>query len=181
MTVAPGDLHTDAANGRRLKAHKKSRKGCGNCKLRKVKVWPLNSHCWVSLTSWECDEKKPACKRCDVYGTLCDYDSPSTELQSAAHGVRNITILRPVLSHRQIVLQIINSVKEPQPRGSSSRSLQSSHDQYDFSSQDLDVMYRFHTRTILSLGPTNMQQANQFIYSKLTYSVGPYSCSPSRS
>ncbi|RAL00790.1 Zn(II)2Cys6 transcription factor domain-containing protein [Aspergillus ibericus CBS 121593] len=38
--------------------HKKSRLGCSNCKLRRVK----------------CDEAKPACKKCSWYGVVCSYD-----------------------------------------------------------------------------------------------------------
>ncbi|PQE10578.1 hypothetical protein CJF31_00009296 [Rutstroemia sp. NJR-2017a BVV2] len=50
---------------RKIKSHRKSRRGCGNCKLRKVK----------------CDEKKPHCKRCTTYGVLCNYEDGSPELQ----------------------------------------------------------------------------------------------------
>ncbi|KAM3065319.1 hypothetical protein ACMFMG_004297 [Clarireedia jacksonii] len=50
---------------RKIKAHRKSRRGCGNCKLRKVK----------------CDEGKPFCNRCKSYDVLCNYDNKSPELQ----------------------------------------------------------------------------------------------------
>ena len=40
------------------KGHKKSRLGCHNCKIRKVK----------------CDETKPECRRCEIYGVRCAYD-----------------------------------------------------------------------------------------------------------
>ncbi|TVY50888.1 Pestheic acid cluster transcriptional regulator 3 [Lachnellula cervina] len=49
---------------RRIKTHKKSKKGCGNCKLRKIK----------------CDETKPTCKGCEVYGIFCNYDPRYPEL-----------------------------------------------------------------------------------------------------
>ncbi|KAM0448346.1 hypothetical protein ACHAQK_000327 [Fusarium lateritium] len=42
---------------RQRKAHKKSRLGCKNCKLRSVK----------------CDESKPSCKRCAVSGFICSF------------------------------------------------------------------------------------------------------------
>lgn len=80
-------------------------------------------------------------------------------MQPAAHGERTfVSISRPV-SGNQMELGLMNSFNDP------------SLDQYIFSAQNLDVMYRFHTRTILSLGPTEMQKANQYIYAKLTYSV----------
>ena len=40
------------------KGHKKSRTGCQNCKVRKIK----------------CDERRPECRKCEVYGVECTYD-----------------------------------------------------------------------------------------------------------
>ncbi|KAJ5547107.1 hypothetical protein N7494_004692 [Penicillium frequentans] len=51
---------------RKIQPHRKSRRGCTNCKLRSVK----------------CDEKTPACERCVAYGVTCSYD-------------RTVSILRP--------------------------------------------------------------------------------------
>ena len=124
------------------------------------------------LLPFQCDEIKPSCKRCGLYGTLCDYDSPTSELQSARHGVSSINLLqRPVLSHSKMVLGIINSVTELSSSDSTPLSKQSIDDQYVFCARDLDVLYRFHTRTILSLGPGSILEANQYVYSRLTYSV----------
>ena len=120
----------------------------------------------------QCDESKPSCRRCELYGTLCDYDSLTSELQSAPHGVSSVNLLqRPVLSHSKMVLGIINSVTELSSSDSTSVSKQSIDDQYVFCAHDLDVLYRFHTRTILSLGPGSILEANQYVYSRLTYSV----------
>ncbi|KAK4032523.1 hypothetical protein C8A01DRAFT_50699 [Parachaetomium inaequale] len=44
---------------RKRKFHRKSRRGCSNCKLRRVK----------------CDETRPECKSCRSYGVLCNYHS----------------------------------------------------------------------------------------------------------
>lgn len=44
-------LSSEKDVGRKLKAHKKSRRGCGNCKLRRVKVgsrYILSSRVWHS-------------------------------------------------------------------------------------------------------------------------------------
>lgn len=40
MVVASLNERRDPVSVRKLKAHKKSRRGCGNCKLRKIKVSP---------------------------------------------------------------------------------------------------------------------------------------------
>ncbi|KAH9901799.1 hypothetical protein F4778DRAFT_781689 [Xylariomycetidae sp. FL2044] len=54
MKKARGELNGD----RKIRAHRKSHKGCGNCRIRSVK----------------CDEGKPACRRCVAYGVSCTYD-----------------------------------------------------------------------------------------------------------
>lgn len=172
MAVSSVILQARTINVRRLKTHKKSRKGCGNCKLRKVKVGFPNLVLWIALIAWQCDEQKPSCNRCEAYGTLCDYSSPSSDLQSAARGLSSVNILQwPVLSHSQMVLGFINRATGSSTSESSPRSSQSSCEQYDFSSQDLEILYRFHTRTVLTLGSSNVWIANQYVYSKLTYAV----------
>ena len=50
------------------KGHKKSRTGCQNCKVRKIK----------------CDERRPECRKCEVYGVECTYDNKSLALQLRA-------------------------------------------------------------------------------------------------
>ncbi|KAK3700108.1 hypothetical protein LTR37_016111 [Vermiconidia calcicola] len=56
---------------RKRKTHRKSRKGCGNCKLRRVK----------------CDEAHPQCEKCIAYGVTCNYDGDATdELQLPGEG-----------------------------------------------------------------------------------------------
>ncbi|KAH8433325.1 Zn(II)2Cys6 transcription factor domain-containing protein [Aspergillus melleus] len=50
---------------RQRRTHRKSRHGCRNCKLRRLK----------------CDEAKPRCAKCRLYRVVCDYAGPSTDLQ----------------------------------------------------------------------------------------------------
>jgi hypothetical protein len=64
-TAAEGKLASDANRQRR--AHKKSRRGCSSCKLRRVR----------------CDEKKPNCHRCRDYGVVCTYDGKVSTLSFA--------------------------------------------------------------------------------------------------
>ena len=77
-----------------------------------------------------------------------------------------------------MVLGIINGVIGLSPSDSIPFSKQPIDDQYIFCAHDLDVLYRFHTRTILSLGSSNVQQANQYVYSRLTYSVSEVHIKP---
>ncbi|KAF2625099.1 hypothetical protein BU25DRAFT_450198 [Macroventuria anomochaeta] len=55
---------------RKRRAHAKSRKGCGNCKLRRIK----------------CDEAQPSCKKCKLYGVSCDYSGLESSLDLDAQG-----------------------------------------------------------------------------------------------
>ncbi|KAF7896642.1 uncharacterized protein EAF01_009045 [Botrytis porri] len=50
---------------RKRRVHKKSREGCRNCKLRRVK----------------CDETRPHCLKCKDYGYACNYDSKTPDLE----------------------------------------------------------------------------------------------------
>ncbi|KAF2664873.1 hypothetical protein BT63DRAFT_482780 [Microthyrium microscopicum] len=59
------DIVMQGANIRKRRTHKKSRAGCGNCKLRRVK----------------CDEGKPECNKCLGLGVCCNYDSTIPDLQ----------------------------------------------------------------------------------------------------
>ncbi|KAJ6006641.1 hypothetical protein N7451_004585 [Penicillium sp. IBT 35674x] len=61
---------------RKIQPHRKSRRGCTNCKLRSVK----------------CDEKTPACERCVTYGVTCSYDRTVATLRPPMEN-----IMTPVL------------------------------------------------------------------------------------
>ncbi|RGP79253.1 hypothetical protein FLONG3_2689 [Fusarium longipes] len=54
---------------RQRKAHKKSRLGCKNCKLRSVK----------------CDESRPSCKRCKTSGFVCSFTQTSPSSFQLVH------------------------------------------------------------------------------------------------
>ncbi|KAK4500200.1 hypothetical protein PRZ48_008386 [Zasmidium cellare] len=64
---------------RKRKAHTKSRQGCGNCKLRRVK----------------CDETRPKCKKCTAFGVSCDYDSKASDLAFSGVGSFQVDIPKP--------------------------------------------------------------------------------------
>ncbi|KAI0123439.1 hypothetical protein BJ170DRAFT_713649 [Xylariales sp. AK1849] len=59
---------TPSREGRERRTLRRSRFGCRNCKLRKVK----------------CDETKPKCKRCSSFGVLCNLMSTVPDLQPVA-------------------------------------------------------------------------------------------------
>jgi hypothetical protein len=51
------DRPARARGENKRRSHKKSTKGCGNCKLRRVK----------------CDERQPCCQKCIAFGVECTY------------------------------------------------------------------------------------------------------------
>ncbi|KAF2730759.1 hypothetical protein EJ04DRAFT_402405, partial [Polyplosphaeria fusca] len=64
---------------RKRKAHAKSRKGCGNCKLRRIK----------------CDETRPQCQRCMSYGVSCSYEAAQASLDLSAQGAFQVDLSEP--------------------------------------------------------------------------------------
>ncbi|KAJ5833026.1 hypothetical protein N7474_001337 [Penicillium riverlandense] len=66
--------------GRRRRTHSKSRRGCRNCKLRRVK----------------CDEAKPQCQKCVQFGLACNYNlSIDSDLQLAREETHKIHVETP--------------------------------------------------------------------------------------
>ncbi|PWY73110.1 hypothetical protein BO94DRAFT_240223 [Aspergillus sclerotioniger CBS 115572] len=66
---------------REAATRRRSRFGCRNCKLRKLK----------------CDEGKPHCKRCRSYGVLCNFVSNISDLQPiTADTGRSLVVQRPL-------------------------------------------------------------------------------------
>ncbi|KAH8901617.1 hypothetical protein GQ53DRAFT_707974 [Thozetella sp. PMI_491] len=111
---------------RKRKPHSKSRKGCGNCKLRKIK----------------CDEAKPTCQRCAAFGVSCNYIVKAPDLQPSGYGV---FFLDMPLRDQQ--LGFVNSFLARVD--DSSRTNDSA---CQLSTANLAVLNRFHRRTSLTLG-----------------------------
>ena len=78
---------TGPRNAREGRTLRRSRFGCRNCKLRKLKV-----SCGVSsfqstvldCLNYQCDERKPQCQRCNSFGILCNFISNIPDLQPVA-------------------------------------------------------------------------------------------------
>jgi hypothetical protein len=126
-----------------------------------LKYSPLSAHL-------QCDESRPMCKRCTAYGTFCNYDPRHSDLQPLAHGKSDVqTLQTPLCSENQAALGIINGTTSLQPTGSTHPS----HGGFHFSVQDLELLHKFHTRTILTLGTPKSRHIYQNAYAKLAYSV----------
>ncbi|PGH32776.1 hypothetical protein GX50_04430 [[Emmonsia] crescens] len=155
IAIRPSD-----AKGRKRKAHKKSRQGCGNCKIRRVK----------------CDESRPGCKKCSSFGVSCNYDpgaadlqpSPSSHAQAAGYGSFNLEITRfqnssppaPRKSPCSLNRTILNMINTSQANACSPRPGydHNIHDsifpqyQYQMREHDLELLTKFQARTVCSIG-----------------------------
>ncbi|KAH8886512.1 hypothetical protein GQ53DRAFT_844797 [Thozetella sp. PMI_491] len=118
---------------RKRKAHTKSRRGCGNCKLRQVK----------------CDERKPSCTKCLGFGVSCDYGHRTTPgesvLQFSVQGPFHTDIM-PSPSVNTTIRGVINASLAQRAHMMAGKDLT-----YELTSHDFDILSRFHSRTILTL------------------------------
>ena len=126
---------TSEAITRKRKAHKKSRMGCRNCKLRRVK----------------CNEIRPMCDRCLEFGVICNYDPSIPDLQplsSASEVVQLDSVVeRSPLSSTEPVLDMVKAALLADSLGHKwNRGV------LRFDNADLARLDRFQTRTVLTIG-----------------------------
>ncbi|RBR20678.1 uncharacterized protein FIESC28_05195 [Fusarium coffeatum] len=143
MAAKEGSNEDSEAPARQRKAHKKSRLGCKNCKLRSVK----------------CDESKPSCKRCKTSGFVCSFTQTSPSSFQLAH-----LNAGPVFSVVDKLLGPINPgfrvpVVQPIKGGIGEIVLD------DFA---LDTLERFRKRTVFTVGT----KRTRTIYSEGAFLLG---------
>ncbi|APA16343.1 hypothetical protein sscle_16g111130 [Sclerotinia sclerotiorum 1980 UF-70] len=136
-------LISEKGDNRKIRPHKKSRRGCGNCKLRKVK----------------CDETRPMCKRCTEFKVLCNYDQKTSALQ-----LLDKSFTFETLQHRlpYSLNQTMPSIVNPGLRGFHKTNV------YDLSDQEhLGILNRFQTRTVYTITTDRNLQIYQNEFIKL--------------
>ncbi|KAF2796585.1 hypothetical protein K505DRAFT_237379 [Melanomma pulvis-pyrius CBS 109.77] len=140
---------------RKRKAHAKSRKGCGNCKLRRVK----------------CDETRPRCQKCLSYGVSCNYNGKESSLELSAQGSFQVDLsprsslsnrvvdmgLSPPLSINQNMVAMANDCLNTGSLDMDIKSMDGFRHWHQanfwtFTEQDLGVMKRFQERTVMTIG-----------------------------
>ncbi|KIW11072.1 hypothetical protein PV08_10371 [Exophiala spinifera] len=138
---------------RKIQTHRKSRKGCRNCKIRKVK----------------CDETRPRCDKCDKYGILCNYDLSNADLQLSKSGASAIDITVLDFS-RASTSSIETHLTNGEERNTSPQSLKSEAECYHPTVDDLETLGRFFSRTIRTLGAHKYATLYHDVYTRLTES-----------
>ncbi|KAL7785462.1 hypothetical protein V8C43DRAFT_325313 [Trichoderma afarasin] len=124
---------TCPAKVRKRRFMTRSRFGCRNCKLRKVK----------------CDESKPSCKRCISFGVLCNFRLDVLDLQPAT--------CDPVLYASQVVKQ--ETVLQAPP--SSSVWTSDGSNFYQLDSKCQDFVTRYLGRSLITPDDPKMVQVNR--------------------
>lgn len=151
---------------RQRRAHRKSRAGCANCKIRRVKVRVvyrarslkhyLGIRCASSSTltfpRLQCDEAKPKCKKCIAFGVSCNYGTKGTtsvgELVLSFEGASCMDMHpKAPVSMNQTMLDLINYNLRHSPTGKTLGD-----EIYKLKAHDLEVLDRFRNRTILTVG-----------------------------
>ena len=125
----------ESDTNRKRKSHKKSRGGCYNCKLRRIK----------------CDETKPRCKKCDSFSVACNYDTKSSELELSVDGAFQVDMApkKPPVPLSVTTLAVLNA--EP-VRLSALATTKDNPKPYHLTVDDLQALQRFKTRTVVTLG-----------------------------
>lgn len=121
---------------RKRKPHKKSRLGCRNCKLRRVK----------------CNELRPMCEQCLDFGVLCNYNSNIPDLQPRSSSTSNVVQLGPVIDKSPLltsepVLDMVNAALLEDSLGPSWKFGTMRFDQADLARLD-----KFQSRTVMTIG-----------------------------
>ncbi|KAI0150816.1 hypothetical protein GGR57DRAFT_471646 [Xylariaceae sp. FL1272] len=116
--VPPSDMN----NLRKRRAHKKSRRGCANCKLRSIK----------------CDEMKPHCKKCELFNVICFYGSKLSPDNLTTKASFQVSLPGAV----------DKSLPAPLPVSGSRYSLET----YQLVPADIPLIEKFQRRTIPTLG-----------------------------
>ncbi|KAI9158986.1 Sterol regulatory element-binding protein [Paramyrothecium foliicola] len=135
------------AGTRQRKTHRKSRLGCGNCKLRSVK----------------CDESKPQCKRCLASGFCCNYSRAVPELQLAnAPGVFKVRLdlARPAAFAAAAPAAAAASPSrglDPGVRVPVATPLDGQIGSYQLRHADCEALLRFSERTIFTVGNARLK------------------------
>ncbi|KAL6895237.1 hypothetical protein HDV57DRAFT_520628 [Trichoderma longibrachiatum] len=155
----------DTTTVRKRKTHRKSRLGCGNCKIRSIKVIQPNRFLsqppiLPRSDNLRCDESKPSCRRCHASGFTCNYSRAIPALQLSHANVLSLSLHLNHTTSSQTA-QANSLVTDSIPKESFLRPglqipivlpLQGKMGTYILQPQDYAALSRFQTRTGESLG-----------------------------
>ncbi|KAF2722529.1 hypothetical protein K431DRAFT_266560 [Polychaeton citri CBS 116435] len=138
----PAEKTTGAV--RKRKSHKKSRKGCVNCKVRRVK----------------CDEEHPSCQQCTQFGVQCRYGcAPSDmDLSSTMAGVFQLETPKRAPVPGQSIGDFLEGItllaQKTQPQAPLTPPDDKDHACHDLDKFDATVFEYFKAYTVPTMGTT---------------------------
>ncbi|KAF5615119.1 uncharacterized protein FTJAE_13442 [Fusarium tjaetaba] len=130
------------------KPARRSRYGCRNCKLRKLKV-DLPALIHASTNLYQCDESKPRCKKCSSFGVLCNFGL-------------NIPDLHPITP--DAVKAVIRCKPSPQRPVASAVWTSDEYTVYQLNAKCQDFATRYYARSLLTPDDVNMVDVNQRLF-----------------
>lgn len=144
----------------KCRVQKRSRYGCRNCKLRKVKVrltfhLPHVQPYMVTDTS-QCDETRPNCKKCYSSGLLCNLTSRVPDLHSAVDEPKNLALFQSTL--------------HPEPCLSNAIWSADSSSIYHLNASDQDYLTRYLDQDLLAPNDPHMIPINHSLL-QLSFTV----------
>ena len=166
----------EGSRNRNRRAHKKSRRGCRNCKLRRTKVshtagmWSCKVESLTTDILLECDETRPECKKCTTFRVSCNYDSTTPDLQMAFDGTAMIKSppKKPPCSINQ---PLRGMMEVPVPACLYPVIISDDKSAFQLDGQSLDRLGRFHMRTALTIGNKRGAALFQNVIMRLACSV----------
>ncbi|KAL1963363.1 hypothetical protein VTN77DRAFT_8379 [Rasamsonia byssochlamydoides] len=135
---------------RKRRSHRKSRAGCRNCKIRRIK----------------CDETQPRCKNCISFLVECNYDPKAPDLHVSPNqdrgdpGVR-VSMLSTTLTNETLLNTANSSLRGHYPANFKIDNVRL------LNREDLDRLKRWHTRTVFTIGTPDTSLIYQLEISRL--------------
>lgn len=150
------------------KTPRRSRFGCRNCKLRKLKVRD-SAFLDCCITKYvpfvsKCDEDKPHCNRCSSFGVICNFASNVPDLQPVAAGTA-----RPLVVRRKPQLQ---------PPVASAIWTADEYTAYQLNTRCQNFITRYFGRSLLIPDDPNMIHVNRKLL-RLAFTVSILALTPS--
>ncbi|KAJ9371413.1 transcriptional regulator family: Fungal Specific TF [Paecilomyces variotii] len=125
---------------RRRRAHTKSRRGCRNCKLRRVK----------------CDEGEPSCQKCLLFRVACNYNAPDVpDLQPASHARPGCTSSQT--NYGQIVLDMKPNLTSLRPVV----TIGNKHSSFNLDLESVSRLDKFRHRTAFTFATASNLESYQ--------------------
>jgi hypothetical protein len=148
--------------------------------------WPA----WRYTEQHQCDEGKPKCKKCVLYGVSCDFDGSKPSLDLSAEGAFQIELargevtldfsvapVRPPVSLNKMDAAIVNhSLFDTTRNPADSLNMADlphlhRYSTWAFTEKDMETISRFQARTVSTIGSRQAASTYRNCITHLAFSV----------